>query len=190
METRIQTTVADQNKIAFYQQVYFHQKNSKSQLVNLDHLSESTAILIDCCGWHYKNLFLEKNIVALECFKTIKQFKLDKTYFDKMIDNQSDNLPTWPGMTVDNCAVIFDRSPILKYCSLEKIAKMLGDVCIKYQPTTVILNHSLMFVDGPRLLDRFYEIAKLSISEYFVKTFEYNTDSGYLYAKFQKKIAL
>jgi hypothetical protein len=158
-------------------------------LINLDHLTESTAILIDCCGWHYKNLFLEKKIVALECFKTIEQFKLDKKYFDKIVDNQNDNLSTWPNITVNDCAVIFDRSPVLKYCSVEKISKILGDVCIKYQPTTVILNQSLLLVDGPRLLDRFYEIAKLSISEYFVKTFKYNADSDYLYAQFQKKLS-
>ena len=50
METKIQTKVTDQNRIAFYQVLYQHQTNIKSQLINLDQLTESVIVMIDCCG--------------------------------------------------------------------------------------------------------------------------------------------
>ena len=188
METKIQTKVTDQNRIAFYQALYQHQTNIKSQLINLDQLTESVIVMIDCCGWHYKNLFPKKSIIGFETFKSISQFKLDKTYFDKIIDNQRDNRIGWPNLVIDNCAIVFDRSPMLKYISVEQISTILNNVAIKYLPSTIVLKQSLIFTDGPRLLDRFYEIVKLSIDGYIVKTVEYYSEENYWYVKFQKKI--
>ena len=188
METKIQTKVTDQNRIAFYQVLYQHQTNIKSQLINLDQLTESVIVMIDCCGWHYKNLFPKKSIIGFETFKSISLFKLDKTYFDKIIDNQRDNRIGWPNLVIDNCAIIFDRSPMLKYISVEQISTILNNVAIKYLPSTIVLKQSLIFTDGPRLLDRFYEIVKLSIDGYIVKTVEYYSEENYWYVKFQKKI--
>ena len=188
METKIQTKVTDQNRIAFYQALYQHQTNIKSQLINLDQLTESVIVMIDCCGWHYKNLFPKKSIIGFETFKSISQFKLDKTYFDKIIDDHRDNRIGWPNLVIDNCAIVFDRSPMLKYISVEQISTILNNVAIKYLPSTIVLKQSLIFTDGPRLLDRFYEIVKLSIDGYIVKTVEYYSEENYWYVKFQKKI--
>ena len=188
METRQQTKTTDQNRDLFYRRVYHHQTADRSQLVELDRLTEKSIVMIDCCGWHYKNLFPEKTVIGLETISTVKQFKLDRMYFDKIVDDQNSNRVGLPSLDLDECAVIFDRSPILKYCSLEKIKTILNEVAVKYRPSTIILNQSLMFTDDSRIADRFYELAKLSVSGYFVKDFEYTTETDHWYIKFQRKL--
>ena len=72
---------------------------------------------------------------------------------------------------------------------MEKISKVLSDVIAKYEPSTVMLKQSLTFTDDIRTVDRFYHISQLLILDYFVKTFEYNTDLDYWYVVFQKKVS-
>ena len=188
MEPKLQTKPNDQNRVLFYQRVYHHQRSAKPQLINLNQLTEPTVIMVDCCGWHYKNIFPEKSIIGLEGFKTIKNFKLDKKYFDKLFDDQRDDVILWPNFQSDNCAIVFDRSPLLKYCSLEKIETILTNVATKYRPSTMVLKQPLMFTDDVRTVDRFYNLAVLSVSNYFVTTFEYNTSADYWYVIFQRKL--
>ena len=167
--------------------MYHHQNSTKNQLVNLDSLEETQVILVDCCGWHYKKLFPQKSIVGLETIKTVKQFELDKTYFDRLIDNQQDQFIGWPSVCVDDCAVVFDRSPLLKYRTLDQLSEIITDVTDKYMPNTVILEQSLTFIDDNRLVDRFYNFAKFKIHGYVVKKITYDTDLMHVSIRFQKK---
>jgi hypothetical protein len=187
MDIKQQTKVTEQNLNSFFQKLYHHQTNNKKQLVDLDVLNEPTAIVVDCCGWHYKKLFPNKSVVAVETIKTVKQFNLDKTYFDRLIDNQSDDRLGWPSIPPGNCAVIFDRSPLLKYQTLAQISNMLAKAADKYVPDTVILEQSLTFIDDVRSIDRFYDIAKIEIAGYVVTKFMYDTDGIHLSIRFKKK---
>lgn len=187
MDTKQQTKVTDQNKSDFFLRLYHHQTATKKELVNIDALDEHTVILVDCCGWHYKKLFPNKSIVSLETYKTVKEFALDRTYFDRLIDNQSDDQIGWPSLSVDNCAVIFDRSPLLKYRTLNQISNILQTVAHKYTPNTILLKQSLTFIDDTRLVDRFYNIVKLEVNGYIVTQFAYDTHIMHLSIKFQKK---
>ena len=188
METKQQTKVTEQNKSDFFLRMYYHQTATKDQLVNLDLLKESTVILVDCCGWHYKKLFPQKSVIGFEAIKTIKNFNLDKTYFDHLIDNQHDHRIGWPPISIDNCAVVFDKSPLLKYRTLDQMSNILIDVTNKYMPSTVILEQSLTFVDDDRLIDRFYNFAKFKINGYIVNKFNYNADLMHVSIEFRKKI--
>jgi hypothetical protein len=187
MDIKHQTKVTEQNLNSFFQKLYHHQTNNKEQLVDLDALNEPTAIVVDCCGWHYKKLFPTKSVIAVETINTVRQFNLDKTYFDRLIDNQSDLRLGWPSIPTGNCAVIFDRSPLLKYQTLEQISNVLDKVANKYVPDTVILEQSLIFIDDVRSLDRFYNIAKIEIAGYVVTKFIYDTDAMHLAIRFKKK---
>ena len=188
METKQQTKVTDQNKINFFHTVYHHQSDSKNDLVDLDSIDQSTIILIDCCGWHYKKLFPQKSIIGLETIKTVKDFELDRTYFDRLIDNQADNRIGWPSLTASKCAVVFDRSPLLKYMTLEQISDILDKISNKYMPDIIVLEQSLLLVNDTRLIDRFYNIAGLAINNYIVSKFNYDTNKMHLSVRFQKKI--
>jgi hypothetical protein len=187
METKQQTKVTKQNKSGFFLAMYHHQNSTKDQLVNLDSLKETQVILVDCCGWYYKKLFTQKSIVGLETIKTVKQFELDKTYFDRLIDNQQDQFIGWPSVCVDDCAVVFDRSPLLKYRSLDQLSEIITDVTDKYMPNTVILEQSLTFIDDNRLVDRFYNFAKFKINGYIVKKITYDADQMHISIRLQKK---
>jgi len=187
MDIRQQTKVTDQNSNDFFCQVYYHQTATKEQLVNLDDFNESNIILVDCCGWYYKKLFPNKSIIAFETLKTVKQFKLDNTYFDRLIDNQTDSRIGWPSISPGNCAVIFDRSPLLNYLTLEQISNILAKITDSYLPNTVVLEQRLIFLDDFRSLDRFYNIAKIEIAGYVVTKFIYDTDVMHLSIRFKKK---
>ena len=188
METKQQTKITEQNKNNFFLTVYHHQTKTKDQLVNLDSLKESVIILVDCCGWHYKKLFPHKSIIGFETIKTVKNFVLDKTYFDRLIDNQTDNRIGWPGVVADNYAVVFDCSPLLKYRTVDQIYDILNNVANKYAPGTILLEQSLVFIDDSRLVDRFYNLTKLAINGYVVTKFNYDTDVMHLSMRFQKKV--
>jgi len=188
MDIKQKTKVNEQNLNSFFQNMYHHQFNNKEQLVDLNSINDSTVIAVDCCGWHYKKIFPNKSIVAVETIKTVKQFNLDKTYFDRLIDNQTDCRLGWPSIPPGNCAVIFDRSPLLKYQTLDQISNILIKAADKYLPGTIVLEQSLKFIDDIRLVDRFDNLAKLAVDGYIVKKFNYDTDLMHLSITFQKKV--
>ena len=108
MDITLQTKVTDSNRSQFYNHVYCQQFESKSQLINLEMIS-SDCVVIDCCGWHYQNLFPNKNIVILETVKTALQFKIDRSKFSKLINDQQDHVIKWPDLEVIDAALVFDQ---------------------------------------------------------------------------------
>jgi hypothetical protein len=179
MEIKLQTQVTEQNRAQFYQTLYSQQLDSKQQLIDLEKFSNE-CILVDCCGWHYRNLFPHKKIIALETFKTAKQFKLGLDQFDKLIDDQSDQQITWPDLHLAGSALIFDRSPILKYRSIGNLSSTLNSAVDRYNAKHLILNTSTTFIDDHRLTDRFYNMVEIRIPNFTVREFAYNTSTNKL----------
>jgi hypothetical protein len=190
MDTKQQSKITEQNKNTFFQKIYHHQNNSKEQLINLDELRESTIIIIDCCGWHYKKLFPYKSIIALETFWTVKNFELDSTYFDQLFHFQSSAYVNWPSVPTDECAVVLDRSPLLRYQTTEQLSCILHSIKNKYSPDCIAIEQMLIDIDDSRLVDRFYNIAKLKIDNYLVDQFNYNTNTMRVSIRFRKKVNL
>lgn len=187
MEQKLQTKVTDFNRENFYKQVYDHQTCDSTSLVNLSQLGSEKKLLIDCCGWHYKNCFPSESIIALENINTVLEYRLTKNQFDKMFDGRNNNIPTWPRLNIKDAIIVFDRSPLLKYQNLENIKKILNSVCLAYHPKLIVMKQNLLFVDDPRLVDRFYNVSKLSVDGCVVKKFNYDLDSFLLEIHFQKK---
>ena len=182
--------VTNQNKYDFFRYVYHQPTATKESLVDLDCLNESTIILIDCCGWYYKKFFPHKSIVGLETIRAVKDFGLDKTHFDRLIDNRSNDCIGWPSVVDGNCAVVLDRSPLLKYRTLDQLSSILDKIANKYAPSTIVLEQLLTFIDDARLVDRLYNIATLAINGYIVTKFNYDLDTARLSVRFQKKVNL
>ena len=63
MDITLQTKVSDINRSQFYKQVYRQQFDTKQFLVDLD-IFTNECILVDCCGWHYRDLFPTKESQA------------------------------------------------------------------------------------------------------------------------------
>lgn len=185
MGTNQQTKVNDKNREQFYQQVYCQQFDTKQSLINLDMFIDD-CILIDCCGWHYRNVFPNKKITSLETVKSALQFKLDRSKFNKLIDNQHDSRIGWPELTVTDPVLIFDRSPMLKYQCINDLVKLLTNAANKYNAKQVVVNLDTTFIDDNRLQDRFHTLASICIPNFTVREFVYKIESNKLFIHFKK----
>ena len=185
MDIRLQTKVSDQNRSEFYQQVYRQQFDTRSQLIDLDQFS-TDCVLVDCCGWHYRDLFPNNNIISLETVKTALEFKLDPGKFNKLIDNQQDDQINWPTVVCVDPVLIFDRSPMLKYCSVSSLVDVLSDAVKKYQASQLVVHLHTMFIDDPRLTDRFYNFSNICITGFIIKEFVYNSNNDKLFIHFKR----
>jgi hypothetical protein len=176
----LQTKVKDDNRDSFYQQVYQHQLDSKQQLINLE-LFSNECVLVDCCGWHYRNMFPNSNIKSLETVKNAVQFKLDRAMFDKLIDDQQDHHIAWPDLNTVDPVLIFDRSPMLKYRGIPELTKILTDAVEKYHASELVVNLTTTFIDDVRLTDRFYNLSSITIKHFTVTEFTYSANSNKLF---------
>ena len=185
-----QTQVTEQNRIQFYQHVYPHQTESRDQLIDINDLDINTIIPIDSCGWRYKELFPEKHVLSIDPVKTALEFHLPKDKLYKLVDNRSDHALTWPKFVADDCAVIFDRSPILKYRTIDQLVALFNDVQQTYRPKLLIARLKLTFIDSARLADRFYDLSTIQVNNTVVDQFHYHADQDHLYMCFRKKTQL
>lgn len=181
-----QTQVTDQNRDQFYKQVYPQQFGSKQQLINLNQFDTKNVVAIDCCGWHYRDLFFEKTVLSIDPIKTALEFKLPKNKIYKLIDNRHDNDLIWPVFDAGDCTVLFDRSPILKYKTLSQLKSIFDTVMQTYNPRFLIVRLNTVFIDSNRLTDRFYELSSITVKNSVVKEFHYNTYVNELYICFER----
>jgi hypothetical protein len=185
MDITLQTKVNNINRSQFYQQVYRQQFDAKQSLVNLD-MFANDCILVDCCGWHYRDLFPTKTITCLETIKSALQFKLDRSKFDKLIDNQKDSYIGWPKLSCVDPVLIFDRSPMLKYQTVNNLIRLLSDAVEKYNASQLVVNLDTLFIDDNRLQDRFCSLAAIAIPNFTVREVLYKIDSSKLSMKFKR----
>ncbi len=188
MDITLQTKVNDTNRIQFYQQVYRHQFDDKQSLINLD-MFTNDCILVDCCGWHYQSLFPTKKIICLETVKSALQFKLDRSKFNKLIDNQTDSYIGWPKLDSVDPVLVFDRSPMLKYQTVNDLIKLLSHAVEQYHASQLIVNLDTLFIDDNRLQDRFYSLSAISIPNFTVREVLYKTNSNKLFMQFKRNYA-
>ena len=189
MDMTLQTKVSDDNRDRFYQQVYRHQFDSKQQLVNLESFSNH-CVLVDCCGWHYRNIFPNNNIKILETVKSALQFKLDRCMFDKLINDQQDQHIGWPELNTIDPVLVFDRSPMLKYRSIPDLNNLLNIAVEKYHASELVVNLDTTFIDDTRLTDRFYNLSSISVNDFTVREFMYKVSSNRLFIHAKRKHAI
>jgi hypothetical protein len=185
MENKKQTQITDQNRDEFRKQLY-----QMCGTFDINKLKEQTVIAVDCQGHTYQMSYPSKTILALETMSNVLDFQIPKQQFYRFIDNRQYNKLVWPKVDVENCAVVFDYSPILKYRSIEEISSILNEVGKRYLPSTIVINLNLLYIDGTRLTDRFYDMARIKLDMYVVQEFEYHTEQKNLLIEFCRKIIL
>lgn len=184
MQNRKQTQITQNNRDNFRSHL-----NQSQQLADLSQLAEKNILAIDCNGSEYTSLYPDKNVLCLETMTNIRDFAIPKDKFYRVIDNRQHNL-VWPRIDVNNCAVLFNYSTIMKYRSIEEIAGILETVGEKYQPTTIVANMHLMHIDSDRLTDRFYDLAQIQLGMYVVREFNYSTHNRTLMTIFARRVQL
>jgi len=175
MELKLQSKVSEHNRQEFYNTVYPHASTPASELIQLDKLNASTYVIADSCGWYYKTVWPDANVISLETLSAIKEYKLERFKFQGMIDNRDHTNIKWPTIDVADCALIFDRCPILKYRTVTDIVNVISGAATKYNPKSIIFNASATFIDDPRLTDRISVLASMLIPGYVVINFSYDT---------------
>lgn len=186
MDIKLQTKVTDNNRVKFYQTNYQQQFDTKQQLIDLEKFSNE-CVLIDCCGWHYRNNFPNSKIICLETVKSALQFKLDKSKFDRLVDDQQDFAFGWPSLQVADPVLVFDRSAMLKYRSIDDLVSILSNAVETYHANRLLLNLNTLFVNDNRLSDRFYNLTTISIPGFVVEEFVYAASSTKLFIHFRRK---
>lgn len=188
METRLQTKVTDQNRIDFLKSVYLPLTKSKDQLIQLNKFVVSSYVLADCCGWYYKTLWPDLTIFGLETLNSIKEYKLERSKFQGIIDSRDYSNIKWPNINASNCALIFDHSVILKYRTVKDIVNVISAAAEKYQPKIIVFRSLTMFIDDPRLGDRFVELSKILIPGFIVTAVLYHGTN--LTMEFKRKVSV
>lgn len=175
MEPKQQTQINENNRQKFYQTSYPQQCMSKDQLIQLNDINASCYVLIDCCGWYYKELWPELNIVSLETLSSALNFKIAANKLQGIIDTRNFDKIVWPKLQVDNPALIFDNAPMLNYRPIKDIADIVSSAAKKYNASSIVVNIQMAFLDGPVLVDRFQQCCLFVIPDYIVTKFEYDT---------------
>lgn len=190
MESIKQTKVTPENREQFYLNTYSQQTRDKSELIDLSLLQQHCKIIVDSCGWYYKQHFPEQKIIALENIQTASEYQLSLDKFDKLFDGRNDSVVHWPKIEVKNSVLIFDHAPLLKYKSVQELSDLLQSALMCYNPEQLILNHNLMFVDDARLGDRLKNIANLAVSNYIVTKFYFDLEHNQLEMRFKQAVNL
>lgn len=172
----LQTAVHNNNMQEFYKNVYYMQADSRDQLIDLAEFT-NPCMLVDCCGAHYKTLF-QQDVFVLETVRSFKEYKFSRDQFDKLIDNQIDELVRWPTVDILSPVLIFDRSPLLKYLSIGNLCRLVSVAAEQYQAINIVIRQKLCFVDDTRVTDRFYNFYNFKIKNYCIEKFLYNVNNG------------
>ena len=188
METRLQTKVTDQNRFDFFKAVYPQLNKPKNHLIQLNKYNVSSYVLADCCGWYYKTLWPDLIIFGLETLNSIKEYKLEKSKFQGIIDSRDYSNIKWPNINTSDCALIFDHSVILKYRTVEDIVNIITTASEKYQPKVIVFNSLTMFIDDSRFGDRFVNLSKILIPGFVVTAVSYQETN--LTMEFKRKVAV
>lgn len=166
-----QTTVTKQNQQEFYKSLYRQQLDNKQSLIDI--VSYDHVVLVDCCGWHYEKIF-QRPVTKIECLITAKNFDLNLTHFDKMIDDRDRDNLRWPAIDISDCVLIFDRSQLLRYRTIKEINKILNSAIQTYKPNKVIVRADTRFIDDNRFVNRINNLAGINIDGYVVEKFLYS----------------
>ena len=169
-----QSKITEQNKTEFMRGMYPVVQEGRESLIDITQETHDI-IAIDCCGWHYSQVF-QKKLIMLETLLNAKYFKLDPECFTKLIDDRSDTL-VWPKiLNISNPVVLLDRSNILRYRTMPELKSVIQDIVACYTPSKIIIRGRLAFIDDSRLRDRLHTwFDFFPIDNYITTKFLYDT---------------
>lgn len=175
MQNMQQTKVTDDNRQDFYRVVYPVQRDAVAQLIDISAFREEI-IAIDCCGWHYAEKF-NRSVIMVETTTSVKNYNLTQDHYTYLLDDSNDIL-RWPDLPdSQNAVLLLDRSPLLKYLSLQEIDAVVDTMIKKYSPNRILIRGYLQFIDDCRLVDRLTNWGSfLDRPNYVTTKFIYDTD--------------
>lgn len=169
-----QTKVTEQNRTEFIKTVYPALKEGPQYLVDISQ-ETNDIIAIDCCGWYYHQVF-QKKVIMLETLNTVKDFRLSREQYNKLIDNRTEKL-VWPKLpNLIDPIVLLDRPLILKYQTMSEFKSLIQEIIERYNPVKIIIRGYLWFIDDSRLGDRLHNWFEFfPMKNYVAEKFVYDT---------------
>lgn len=186
MDIRHQTQVPTEGRIQYYQYVYPAQTEGKDKLIQIDQLASSHIIMIDSCGWYYKQCWPDLHVTSIENSETIRNFKLPDSYYDKIVDLQPGAPISWPVINISDCTLVFDRCVFLRYINVNDLCAALSSAAIAYDPQSIVLSINPTFIDDNRIEERINSLSQIRVSGYVIDTFSLSQKN--LTITYRKKI--
>lgn len=174
MQNMRQSQITEHNKTHVMRAMYPVIQEGRESLIDITQ-ETNDVIAIDCCGWHYSQVF-QKKLIMLETLLNAKYFKLGLEYFTKLIDDR-DNTLLWPNIpNISNPVVLLDRSNILRYRTMTELKSIIQNIVTCYTPSKIIIRGRLEFLDDSRLGDRLHTwFDFFPIDNYITVKFLYDT---------------
>lgn len=184
METKTQTTIDQQNREDFLSTVY----NNSFDLIDLDAMSAELFVLVDAIrARQYHKKFPNKKFLTLATVSNAKDYGLDRTEFDHLVDDRVHDQIVWPRISAQNCAIILDCIPVLKYLTIAELTSVFDRVATLYQPDQIYFRSVACFVDDNRLAPRINQFCELCPKSHVVQKLVYDSARDLLEIDMRKK---
>jgi len=176
MEHYKKTEVTDSNRNDYFRAVYKVQTLRKDELINLHQYSTFPIVIVDSCGWYYKEHFPNANIVKFEGIQTCKMYNLSPNHFDKLF-NDNTEIPKIPNLDFKNSTLIIDHSPVLlKYRTVAQAKEILEQCCYAVSAETARIRMSLVTFGDERFCDRAASLLTMVPDNYIITSVHYTTE--------------
>jgi hypothetical protein len=186
METKTQTKIDNHNREDFLSTVY----NNSFDLINLDIMSAEIFVLVDAIrAQQYHKKFPHKKFLTLATISNAKDYGLNHNDFDHLVDDRVHNQIVWPRISIQNCSIILDCIPALKYLTVDELTAVFDRVANLYQPDQIHFRSVACFVDDNRLAPRINQFCNLCPKSHVVKKLVYDSDQDLLEIEMRKKRA-
>ena len=175
-----QTKINDQNRQDYYENVYSIEY-IKNNLIDISPYVNETIVAVDSCGYLYRDSFSNLTLQIVENLQTVKQFNLDRTYYDKLFDSPERIT------VVKNEILLLDHCPsIFKYKTLDQLVDVISILTKTIDPKYCIVRIALITLGDNRLADRFKYLSQIIPDNYIVCRYCYNME--YLTFEIKRKI--
>lgn len=179
-----QTKVTENNREDFYRVLYNLQTWPRDRLIDVSSYC-CPIVVIDSCGWYYRQCFENNKFILVEGVQTCKSFNLNKGYFDYLFDDRKE-IPTVPTIKTADSVLLIDHSPsIFRYKDPKTICTIISQACDAARSLIARVRIPLMLIDDHHLQDRIHDLIKIVPKDYITTFVHY--DLVFLNLEFRKK---
>jgi hypothetical protein len=158
-----QTTINNKNRNEFYKRLYPVLAMPKQTLLDVSAVM-GTKIIVDSTGWYYREHFPTEHILSIEHINTCKNFKLDKSKFDKIFNDIS-----FPKIDIsDPTVLILDHTVFLKYKTINQINELLSMMSERCNSYYIMIRGSMITLADHRFGDRIKDFVSVVPSGFLI----------------------
>jgi hypothetical protein len=163
-----QTKVTNNNRDAFFQQVYTVLSYSSKELLDIQEYQGKKILAIDSCGLHYEKMFPTLSITKFEYLQTVKEYQLPSEYFDKLYNKIENIKEKTDLLLLDHCPAIF------KYKTELELLNILSALTQNTDAKQCLIRMNTVTLNDNRFVDRFKALSSIVPPKYVINYFIYH----------------